>query len=193
MSQLLPTSSPPTDLELLRTRFHAGASFSFLHFWGHRPRADGRPSNSCFSQWFVAPFKLAGVRYATAEHFMMAEKARLFDDAGSLQRILQAASPGAAKSLGRKVRGYDEAAWVARRFDAVVDGNLAKFQQNPALGGFLLATGEQVLVEASPVDRIWGIGLAGTDPRAQDPNTWDGLNLLGFALMVVRERLAAAA
>ena len=183
--------SLPTHHAALCERFNAGEAFSFLHFWGHRPRPDGRPSHSCFSQWFEADFRIDGVRYSTAEHFMMAEKARLFDDQAMRTRILAAGRPGAAKALGRKVGNFDEAAWAARRFDAVVEGNLAKFSQNPALGRYLLATGQQVLVEASPVDRIWGIGLAKTDPRAADPNTWCGLNLLGFALMVVRARLAA--
>ncbi len=179
----------PLDTNDLRHRFNAGEAFTFLNFWGHRPRADGRPSNSCFSQWFESPFTLNEISYATAEHFMMAEKARLFGDDAILAKVLQARDPSAAKSLGRRVSGYDEAAWVARRFDAVVEGNHAKFSQNAVLGGYLLATGDQVLVEASPVDAVWGIGLAKDDPRAGDPNLWQGENLLGFALMVVRDRL----
>lgn len=179
----------PLDIAELRQRFNDGEGFTFLHFWGHRPRADGRPSNSCFSQWFESPFQLGGASYATAEHFMMAEKARLFGDGVSLGKILQAKDPAAAKALGRRVSGYDDATWAARRFDAVVEGNHAKFSQNPALGAYLRTTGSQVLVEASPVDPVWGIGLAQGDPRAGDPNTWLGLNLLGFALMVVRSRL----
>lgn len=181
--------APPVSLEDLRTRFDAGEPLSFLHFWGHRPRADGRPSASCFSQWFESPFQIDGLTYATAEHFMMAEKARLFGDAETVSRILAAGTPAAAKALGRQVRGYDDAAWVARRFDAVVEGNLAKFSQNATLSGFLLSTHPQVLVEASPVDPVWGIGLAADAPQASDPNQWQGMNLLGFALGVVRERL----
>jgi ribA/ribD-fused uncharacterized protein len=68
----------------------------------------------------------------------------------------------------------------------VIQGNLAKFSQNPLLERFLLETGTRVLVEAAPRDLIWGIGLGQNDPRAQDPATWQGLNLLGFALMEVR-------
>lgn len=183
----------PLDAPELCERFNKGERFAFVHFWGHRPRADGRPSNSCFSQWFESPFQLDGVIYATAEHFMMAEKARLFGDDATCSRILQAQDPGTAKALGRQVAGYDEAAWVARRFEAVVQGNHAKFSQNPELGAYLRNTGSQVLVEASPVDPVWGIGLGKDDPRAGDPNTWQGLNLLGFALMAVRSRLQAAA
>lgn len=186
------TAPLPFDVTNLRRRFNDGEPFTFLHFWGHRTRADGRPSNSCFSQWFESPFELDGSSYATAEHFMMAEKARLAGDEASVGKILQAKDPAAAKALGRRVSGYDEEAWAARRFDAVVEGNHAKFSQNPSLGDYLLATGSQVLVEASPVDPVWGIGLAQDDPRAGDPNTWLGLNLLGFALMVVRSRLQQA-
>jgi len=182
-------SRTPSTISDLRERFNAGEKFSLLYFWGHRPRLDGRASSSCLSQWFESPFQMEGVKYPTAEHFMMAEKARLFEDEATLERILGATTPGAAKALGRQIIGYEEAAWEARRFHAVVQGNLAKFSQNHALATFLLATGTQVLVEASPVDSVWGIGLAKEDPMAQDPNTWQGLNLLGFALGVVRDQL----
>ena len=124
---------------------------------------------------------------------MMAEKARLFDDAATLARVLVAPTPNDAKSLGRRVAGYDDARWAARRFEAVVEGNRAKFSQSGKLRDFLLDTGAVVLVEASPVDAIWGIGLAANDLRAADPLQWQGLNLLGFALMVVRGELAAGA
>lgn len=118
---------------------------------------------------------------------MMAEKAALFRDSEVREKILQAPNPSAVKALGRKIRNFDEAAWVANRFPIVVRGNTAKFEQNPNLGEFLRNTGASVLVEASPVDRIWGIGLAQNDEKANNPNLWEGLNLLGFALMQVRE------
>lgn len=183
------TETQPLHVTELRQRWAAGETFELLHFWGHRPRADGRPSNSCFSQWFDSPFEIGGLTYPTAEHFMMAEKARLFGDEVTLAKILKASKPGAAKALGRQVARYDEAAWAARRFDAVVQGNEAKFGQNPALRAYLTSTGSQILVEASPVDPVWGIGLAKDDPRAANPQSWQGLNLLGFALMAVRSRL----
>lgn len=183
----------PLDVDALRARVAGGERFGYLCFWGHRPRADGAPSASCFSQWFASPFTVDGVRYATAEHWMMAGKARQFDDEAALAKVLAHDDPAAAKAAGRGVRGFDEARWLAHRFDLVVEGNFAKFSQHPALGRFLLSTGDQVLVEASPVDAIWGIGLAAGDPRAHDPAQWPGLNLLGFALMDVRERLGASA
>lgn len=183
----------PGDVGALRARAAAGERFAYLYFWGHRPRADGAPSASCFSQWYPSPFVVDGVRYATAEHWMMAGKARLFADEAALAKVLANDDPGAAKGAGRRVRDFDEARWLAHRFALVVEGNLAKFTQHPALKSFLLSTGDRVLVEASPVDPIWGIGLAAADPRATDPAQWTGLNLLGFALMRVRERLADAA
>lgn len=161
----------------------------YLFFWGHTPRREGEVDTSCLSQWYPAPFEENGQAYATAEHYMMAEKARLFHDEASRQAILAAGTPGEAKALGRKVSGFDNAAWEQHAFDIVVRGNLLKFSQNPALRDFLLASRERVLVEASPQDRIWGIGLHRDDPRAADPASWEGTNLLGFALMEVRSRL----
>jgi len=174
--------------ELIRL-VREGGQLKYVFFWGHRPPPNGEVSKSCFSQWYAALFRVDDVIYPTAEHFMMAEKARLFGDEETRAKILQARDPGAAKRLGRAVRNFDEERWNAARCEIVVRGNLAKFQQNPLLGEFLLGTGARVLVEASPVDRIWGIGLAADDPRAGDPEQWQGLNLLGFALMEVRDRL----
>jgi len=122
---------------------------------------------------------------------MMAAKAKLFDDLKTRAEVLAAPNPGAAKALGRKVQGFDESTWVQNRFELVCRANEEKFSQNPHLGRFLAQTGERVLVEASPVDRIWGIGLPADDDSAQNPNLWRGLNLLGFALMHVRRQIHA--
>lgn len=179
----------PLDVDQLRAAVRGGAQPEYLFFWGHTGK-DGAPvGKECFSQWYPAPFEVDGTRYPTAEHFMMAQKARLFGDAQAEAAILRAADPGAAKKLGRKVVGFDEATWEGRRFDIVVAGNVAKFSQSPPLRDFLLGTGARVLVEASPMDTIWGIGLGQDNPRASDPSSWRGLNLLGFALMVARSRL----
>jgi ribA/ribD-fused uncharacterized protein len=120
---------------------------------------------------------------------MMAEKARLFGDNDAVTRILKANNPGAAKAIGREVREFEEKVWIAHRCSVAIKGNFGKFSQNPSLHSFLVSTGDRVLVEASPVDPIWGIGLAEDDAAAQNPNLWKGLNLLGFALMDVREQL----
>ncbi len=164
-----------------------GKKVKYVLFWGHRPSADGSISKSCFSQWYQASFQINGLKYPTAEHYMMAEKARLFGDQTTLEKILQATSPGKAKSLGRQVQGFNETQWVAARFDIVCRANHAKFDQNPKLKQFLLNTGNKVLVEASPMDRIWGIGMAADHQHTHNPRLWKGLNLLGYALMEVRE------
>jgi 7-cyano-7-deazaguanine synthase len=183
--------APARALHALRRAAQAGAWVKYLCFWGHTDQRPGEVTPACLSQWYPAAFEVDGLRYPTAEHFMMAEKARLFGDEAARLAIVQAAAPGAAKALGRGVQGFDEARWQAARYAIVVRGNAAKFGQNPALRAFLLNTGERVLVEASPVDRIWGIGLAADDVRAQQPEHWPGQNLLGFALMDVRRSLRA--
>ncbi|WP_393061182.1 NADAR family protein [Streptomyces sp. LN549] len=166
-----------------------GEPVKYLLFWGHRPRQDGRIGASCLSQWWPSPFEVDGVTYASAEHWMMAGKARLFGDEESAKQAVAAKSPAQAKKVGRLVRDFDETVWERERYGLVVKGSIHKFGQNPELRKFLLGTGERMLVEASPMDRIWGIGLAADDPRAENPATWRGLNLLGFALMDARAAL----
>ncbi|MEU1986096.1 NADAR family protein [Nocardia sp. NPDC019395] len=161
----------------------------YLPFWGHHPRPDGAIGASCLSQWWPVEFTVGGVDFRTAEHYMMWRKAMLFDDRASAEKILAAAHPGEAKALGRSIRGFVEDLWTEHRYGIVVDGSLAKFGQHKELRRFLLKTGERVLVEASPVDRIWGVGLTADDPRIEDPTAWKGTNLLGFALMEAREVL----
>jgi ribA/ribD-fused uncharacterized protein len=177
------------DREALANYVNAGHKVKYVFFWGHQRSKIGI-SASCFSQWYAAPFIADGQSYPTAEHFMMAEKARLFDDQDALKKVLTAGSPGEAKSRGRDVRGFDEETWIQRRFDIVVAANKLKFSQNADLLAFLLGTGHRILVEASPVDKIWGIGLEAKHPHADNPSLWKGLNLLGFALMEVRAQLS---
>ncbi|MBB5116667.1 hypothetical protein AF335_29445 [Streptomyces eurocidicus] len=180
----------PRSVAELTAAVGRGERVEYVWFWGHRPRPDGSIGASCFSQWWPSPFTVDGVAYATAEHWMMAGKARLFDDAEAAARALAATHPKQAKDAGRTVRGFDEERWRRHRFDLVVEGSVHKFGQDPALRDYLLGTGERVLVEASPLDRVWGIGLAADDERAADPARWRGDNLLGFALMEARQRLA---
>ncbi len=190
------TAITPRDPTKARSReqlaeiLAAGAVPKWLMFWGHQPQADGTVGKGCLSQWWPCTFTVDGVDYASAEHWMMAGKARLFGDEGALARILAARSPAEAKKLGRLVRGFDDELWTGRRFGLVVAGNVAKFGQDPARREFLLGTANRVLVEASPRDRVWGIGLGAANEKATDPAQWRGLNLLGFALMEAREQLA---
>ena len=161
----------------------------YLFFWGHQPGKDGLITKACLSQWWVADFVVAGVSYPSTEHWMMAEKARLFADAPMLARILAAKSPAEAKKLGRGIAAFEPEVWEAKKTAIVRTGNLHKFGQHGELASFLLATNDRILVEASPVDTIWGIGLAADDADAENPARWQGPNLLGFILMEVRDQL----
>ncbi|WP_349876692.1 NADAR family protein [Micromonospora sp. HUAS YX12] len=174
----------------LTAALDTGETVKYLHFWGHRPRRDGSIGASCLSQWWPAAFTVDGREFATAEHWMMWHKATLFGDHAIAERVLAAGHPHRAKALGRQVRDFDEATWAARRYEIVVAGSVAKFARHEPLRRFLLGTGDRVLVEASPTDRVWGIGLTADDPRAASPATWRGDNLLGFALMEARAALA---
>lgn len=182
--------TPEERLEAARVVEANGAPFDVVLFWSDRPEEDGRAGRGCLSQWWPAPFSVEGVIYPTAEHWMMAAKARLFGDQAGLAAVMATESPGAAKAVGRRVRGFDEARWAAARYEVVLAGSLAKFGQHPELREVLLGTGRALLAEASPYDPIWGIGLSESHPDARRPSRWRGLNLLGFALMDARERLA---
>ncbi|MBB6121858.1 NADAR family protein [Nocardiopsis algeriensis] len=181
----------PEDARSVADLLAVQGRIKYLHFWGHRPPAAGGLSTSCLSQWWPAEFTADGTSYRTAEHYMMAGKARLFGDEEILEEILRADHPRQAKALGRKVRGFVQEEWEAARFGIVVEGSVAKFGHDPALRDYLLGTGKRVLVEASPRDRVWGIGMGAAHDDAERPENWRGLNLLGFALMEARARLAA--
>ncbi|MEV7287462.1 NADAR family protein [Streptomyces sp. NPDC093252] len=181
----------PDSVDALVSAIRDGARPRFLPFWKHHPPPDGRLDAACLSQWRPSPFVVDGVRYATAEHWMMAGKDRLFEDPEAERQALTARHPAEAKKAGALVRGFDEAVWRRERLRIVTEGNVHKFASDPALRAFLVGTGSRVLVEASPMDRIWGIGLPAGDPAVQEPEHWRGLNLLGFALMAARERLRA--
>ena len=179
----------PTNKETLVAAVSAGNKYDYFFFWGHRKLADGVITKSCFSQWYEAAFQVEGELFRTSEYYMMVHKVRLFGDNATATAMLAASTADEAKSLGRKVRGFSDEVWLQHREEIVYAGNVAKFTHNHKLRKFLLGTGTTVLVEASPVDPIWGIGLAKEDPLAVDPTAWPGLNLLGFALMKVREQL----
>jgi len=144
-----------------------------------------------FSQWTISPFNLEGRHYPTAEHYMMWFKDQVFG--GKLEKeILSAPTPEVAQALGRQIEGFDAKVWSAVGKHGVFVGSMAKFTQNPLLNHLLMETYGTTLVEASPFDRIWGVGLAETDPRTLDRATWDGTNLLGETLTAVRDALTLA-
>ena len=180
------------DIHWLTQKIEQGESLKFLYFWGHTAPQDSSVGKHCLSQWYESRFIVAGIEYPTAEHWMMAQKALLFNDQLRFEKIIQARTAGEAKDLGRQVLGFEDQLWQEKRFDIVKQGNWHKFNQNPSLEAFLLQTGHRVLVEASPVDRIWGIGLAESDPIIARVEAWKGLNLLGFALMELRDMLRSA-
>lgn len=177
------------NIEQLIENQSADKGNKFLFFWGHQASKDGSITKTCFSQWWLSPFTVDGIEYPTAEHWMMAKKAELFKDHDILAKILQVKSPAEAKKLGRKVQNYQEETWLANRYGIVKEGNLNKFSQNKALKEFLLNTADRIIVEASSVDSIWGIGMATDNKHIENPEKWKGLNLLGFALMEVRDEL----
>ena len=184
----------PCSVAELRSSVARGWDPDFLFFWGHTPKPrQTHVGRECLSQWYRAPFVLEDRTFPTAEHLMMYRKATLFDDHAVAERIMTVRHPGEAKALGRKVRGFDETVWKRARFEIVLTASLAKFSQNVPLRAFLLSTRHRVLVEASPRDAIWGIGLAESNPASRVPDQWRGLNLLGFALMQARRELVVSA
>ena len=159
----------------------------FIFFWGHQPSKNGNIGKSCFSQWYISPFEYEGLNYPTAEHWMMAGKAKVFKDQESLELILNSNDPKEAKHLGRKVKNFNHQVWEEHKLNIVKNGNFLKFTQNPDLWEFLNQTENKIIVEASPYDRIWGIGMKSTDIGINNPKNWKGENLLGYALMEVRD------
>ncbi|MCA6362810.1 MAG: NADAR family protein [Bacteroidetes bacterium] len=175
------------SLPLLKEEIHKGKLFEYFYFWGHKIHTP--LTETCFSQWYPAPFVHEGLTYPTAEHWMMAGKARTFDDAEILQRMFETGSPAEAKKLGREIKNFDPDTWDKVKYELVKEGNVLKFSQHADMKAYLLQTGSKVIVEASPMDAIWGIGLGRENPKAKNPFTWRGENLLGFALMEVRDEM----
>ena len=149
---------------------------NFTFFW-----------NGPFSNWAKTKFTYKGFEFSTSEQAMMWEKAMTFGDSETAMAIMETDDPKEQKALGRLVKDYDDVYWARIRRDIVRDICLEKFSQDLPKQQALLNTGSTELVEASPVDKIWGIGLGADDPRAQNKATWQGLNLLGDVLTEVRE------
>ena len=175
------------NMDWLIEEFEKGIPHKYIYFWGNTPYSNDKIGRECFSQWYNSPFTVNEVTYKTAEHWMMAQKAMLFNDLKTFEQIILCEKPGEAKALGRQVVGYDDLVWDEAKYDIVKLGNIHKFNQNKVPGEFLLSSNNRVLVEASPVDRIWGAGISKESKHIDNLYAWPGLNLLGFALMEVRD------
>lgn len=145
--------------------------------------------NGYLSNWYPSQFTMEGVTFSSMEQFMMYQKARCFGDSNIAQKILTTNDVARIKKLGRLVSNYNESYWNGIRQIVVFEGLQEKFLQNEKLKEQLKATGKSVLAECAVKDRIWGIGLAMNDPDRLEKDKWKGQNLLGYTLMMVRDKL----
>lgn len=192
-SMILEYSTRKSDImqytiEWIKNLFDGGQQLKFIFFWSHLSKHI-EVGKFVFSQWYEAPFVVDAIKYNTAEHWMMAQKARLFHDEATFEKIVRTSKPGEVKDLGRRIQNFDQHVWDMHKYSIVKEGNYHKFSQHTLLRDFLLNSHDRILVEASPVDSVWGIGLAHDAPDVNNPHRWKGLNLLGFALMEVRDEL----
>jgi ribA/ribD-fused uncharacterized protein len=151
-------------------------------FW----KEDEDEDDGYLSNWYSSPFTVHGVNYINVEQYLMVQKAVLFDES-KIHEILSATSPRAIKELGRAVKNFDEDVWVKSRYNIMRSGLFYKFHQNTQLRKKLLSTGDDYLAEASPYDYVWGIGMSAGRAKSTPRYYWKGLNLLGRALMEVRD------
>lgn len=159
----------------------------FIFFW--KPYKSKEITQGCLSQWWNSSFNDEVNVYCCMEQYMMFQKARLFKDDFIANKIMLTNDPKNIKYLGRKVNGFNEKVWDRNKEEIVIKGNLLKFTQSNELREFLINTKDKILVEASSYDRIWGIGMEEDHIDATNPKEWKGKNLLGFALMEVRDIL----
>ena len=145
--------------------------------------------NGIYSQWYQAPMTIDGVLYNCCEQYMMHQKALFFGDTETAEKIMLTSHPNDQKQLGRQVKNFNKDRWDKVNLQIVYKGNYAKFTQNENLKEELLATGNKILVEASPYDQIWGIGMGEEENGVNDPMNWKGQNLLGWAITLVRQEL----
>ena len=146
--------------------------------------------NGDLSNWYCSEFVVKGTTFSSMEQYMMYSKAKVFGDEAIATQIMQNSNVAVIKNLGRLVSGYDDKVWDGMRQIIVYEGLLAKFSQNEELKAQLLATGDATLAECAVADIIWGIGLAMKDEKRYDVSKWKGRNLLGYSLMLVRDKLA---
>ncbi|EKQ57974.1 MULTISPECIES: NADAR family protein [unclassified Clostridium] len=176
------------NIDCLKGDYKDGKNLEYLFFSGHQPSKDGNITESCLSQWWKSNFRIDSNDYSCMEQYMMAEKARLFNDNEALEKIMKTSNQLIMQEVGRDVKNFNEKLWIKRRYAIILNGNYAKFGQNHELRQFLTDTRDKVLVNASAYDNIWGIGTYDFENR-ENPCAWEGANLLGFALMEVREEI----
>lgn len=152
----------------------------YVFFWG-----------SVFSNWAKCKFIHEGVEYSSTEQTMMAAKAKLFGDASALKEVMATRNPRVQKAIGRAIQNFDKAKWLEVCYPLVTDAIYSKFSQNEDMRRILLATGDRIIVEASPEDEVWGIGMSVNDPDILDETKWRGTNFLGKGLMEARDRIRA--
>ena len=150
----------------------------YVFFWG-----------SEFSNWYECKFRYKNLTFFNSEQAFMWEKAVFFGDMDIAELIMKTPSPNQNKKLGRIVKNFNADVWLSAGYEIMVAVNLAKFSQNLILKDVLLSTEDKIIVEASPYDEIWGIGLYHDDDRVLNEKNWRGMNLLGKALMEVRKKL----
>lgn len=161
----------------------------FVFFWSHKPAKGGEITESCLSQWWGCDFVENRIIFCCAEQYMMYHKALVFQDYEYAAMIIRSHDPKEIKEMGRAIRNFDDKLWNDNKRRIVLQGNILKFSQNQELRDYLIGTGSKILVEASPYDRIWGIGMRQDAEGICDPSQWKGTNLLGFSLMDVRDRI----
>jgi ribA/ribD-fused uncharacterized protein len=174
--------------ETILYQLNHGVEMNFITFW-KGDKGNGKVGHEVFSQWYPSRIEFKGIVFPTAEHWMMYQKAILFEDIESASKVLSSQNPFTAKRIGKAVKDFDETIWAENRQMIVANGNYLKFTQNKKLLKILLDSYPSVLVEASPYDFIWGAGLSYEDERISKPEDWPGLNLLGFTVMQVRDLL----
>ena len=152
----------------------------------HNPEEE----NGYLSNWYLSNFIIEGILFSSMEQYMMYKKAMCFDDQIVANKILETKDVAEIKALGRQVSNYNDSIWNGMRQILIYEGLLAKFTQNEDLKEQLISTGDAILAECAVKDRIWGIGLSMTSPKRQDIYQWNGQNLLGYALMLVRNRIS---
>jgi ribA/ribD-fused uncharacterized protein len=178
-------------LTWLTDKFDKGEPLEFIFFRDHTGGL-GSQGEFMLSQWYPSPFSVNEIVYKSAGHWMMARKALLFGDREAFKKIIEADSNEQIRMLGHRIDNFDEVKWAELRHEIVREGNFHKFNQSKKLRKFLLNTGDAILVEANPFDAIWGAGLSKDSKLIKNPYAWNGLNLLGFALMEIREYLKHA-